>query len=82
MKQKIIDYIENLESKANDSDKFFVERNNALIEIERLNNVINKFSEELGKKMNKIVALGTISQKQVAMNVLDKLKELNGTKRN
>jgi hypothetical protein len=40
VKEKIIDYIETLESKANDSDKFFVERNNALIEIERLNKII------------------------------------------
>ena len=48
---------------------------NEHIKVERLNNIIN----EIEKELNKIVALGTITQKQVCLNMLDKLKELKGS---
>lgn len=54
----------------------YVGENNAIDEIiseyDRLNNIIN----EIEKELNKILALGILSQKQIALNLLDKLKEL------
>lgn len=51
MKEKIIKYIETLESKANDSDRYFLERNEALLKIDKAIEYINNASYFDGSSM-------------------------------
>ena len=81
MKKKINDYIDDLEMKAKQSDRYFNERNELYIKIERLNNTINEIEKYLENRNSFFKEMsrdyGThhdlLDENE---NILDKLKEL------
>ena len=79
--EKINDYIDDLEMKAKQSDRYFNERNELYIKIERLNNTINEIEKYLENRNSFFKEMsrdyGThhdlLDENE---NILDKLKEL------
>lgn len=80
-KEKVFAWIESLEDMADQSDKYFVERNELYREnqekdkeIDRLNNIINELEKHIGQEWycfdNESIEF------KVARDILDKLKEL------
>lgn len=56
-KEKIFSWIESLEDKANESDKYFIERNNLYVENQKLKEEINKLKEQIVKYQDEIFAI-------------------------